>query len=153
MVKVQGQRIRGIIFNVKGKDLLWLDKKNKNLSPKEGWSPIKDVILDIAERRRSLGVILIGAQQTASEIEKRILANSAIKVVGRMDSSELLSKEYEFLVGNFRQRALMLKKGTMILYQPDIPSPLMLKFPKPPWATRRQEVEEEIRVPEDFNKF
>jgi hypothetical protein len=110
---------------------------------KEGWSLIKDVILDIAERGRSLGVILIGAQQTASEIEKRILANSAIKVVGRMDSSKLLSKEYEFLVGNFRQRALMLKKGTMILYQPDIPSPLMLKFPKPPWATRRQEVEEE----------
>jgi DNA helicase HerA-like ATPase len=47
----------------------------------------------------------------------------------------------------------MLKKGTMILYQPDIPSPLMLKFPKPPWATRRQEVEEEIHVPEDFNNF
>ncbi len=129
-----------------------LDELNK-YAPKEGWSPIKDVILDIAERGRSLGVILIGAQQTASEIEKRILANSAIKVVGRMDSSELLSKEYEFLVGNFRQRALMLKKGTMILYQPDIPSPLMLKFPKPPWATRRQEVEEEIHVPEDFNNF
>jgi len=129
-----------------------LDELNK-YAPREGWSPIKDVILDIAERGRSLGVILIGAQQTASEIEKRILANSAIKVVGRMDSSELLSKEYEFLVGNFRQRALMLKKGTMILYQPDIPSPLMLKFPKPPWATRRQEVEEEIHVPEDFNNF
>ncbi|MFZ8861245.1 MAG: ATP-binding protein [Thermocrinis sp.] len=129
-----------------------LDELNK-YAPKEGWSPIKDVILDIAERGRSLGVILIGAQQTASEVEKRILANSAIKVVGRMDSSEVLSKEYEFLVGNFRQRALMLKKGTMILYQPDIPSPLMLKFPKPPWATRRQEVEEEIHVPEDFNNF
>jgi len=47
----------------------------------------------------------------------------------------------------------MLKKGTMILYQPDIPSPLMLKFSKPPWATRRQEVEEEVHVPEDFNNF
>ncbi|WP_448584232.1 ATP-binding protein [Thermocrinis sp.] len=129
-----------------------LDELNK-YAPKDGWSPIKDVVLDIAERGRSLGIILIGAQQTASEIEKRVLANSAIKVVGRMDSSELLSKEYEFLTNNFRQRALILKKGSMILYQPDIPSPLMLKFPKPPWATRRQEVEEEIYVPEDFNNF
>jgi len=129
-----------------------LDELNK-YAPKDGWSPIKDVVLDIAERGRSLGVILLGAQQTASEIEKRILANSAIKVVGRMDSSELLNKEYEFLTNNFRQRALILKKGSMILYQPDIPSPLMLKFPKPPWATRKQEVEEEVHVPEDFNNF
>ncbi|ADC88879.1 ATPase-like protein [Thermocrinis albus DSM 14484] len=129
-----------------------LDELNK-YAPRDGWSPIKDVILDIAERGRSLGVILIGAQQTASEIEKRVLANSAIKVVGRLDSSEVLSKEYEFLMGNFRQRALLLKKGSMILHQPDIPTPLMVRFPKPPWATRREEVKEEISVPEEFGNF
>jgi len=35
LVKVQDQRISGLIFNAKGKDLLWLDKKNKNLSPED----------------------------------------------------------------------------------------------------------------------
>ncbi|RMH08801.1 MAG: ATP-binding protein, partial [Aquificota bacterium] len=129
-----------------------LDELNK-YAPKEGWSPIKDVVLDIAERGRSLGVILIGAQQTASEVEKRVIANSAVKVVGRMDSSEVLSKEYEFLTGNFRLRAIMLKKGTMILYQPDIPTPMMVKFPKPAWATRPSEVEEDVYVPDDFGNF
>ncbi len=129
-----------------------LDELNK-YAPKEGWSPIKDVVLDIAERGRSLGVILLGAQQTASEVEKRVIANSALKVVGRMDSSEVLSREYEYLIGNFRQRAIMLKKGTMILYQPDVPSPIMVKFPKPAWATRYSEVEEEVHVPEDFGNF
>ncbi|MFN3813672.1 MAG: ATP-binding protein [Aquificaceae bacterium] len=129
-----------------------LDELNK-YAPKDEWSPIKDTILDIAERGRSLGVILIGAQQTASEIEKRILANSAIKVVGRIDSSEVLSKEYEFLIGAFKHRAIMLKKGTMILYQPDIPSPIMLRFPKPPWATKKEEAEEVVHVPDDFNNF
>lgn len=129
-----------------------LDELNK-YAPKEGWSPIKDVILDIAERGRSLGVILIGAQQTASEVEKRVIANSAIKVLGRMDSSEVLSKEYDYLAGNFRQRAIMLKKGTMILYQPDIPNPMIIRFPKPAWATRRSEVEEVVHVPEDFDNF
>ena len=44
------------------------------------------MLLDIAERGRSLGVILIGAQQTASEVERRIVVNSAIKVVGRLDA-------------------------------------------------------------------
>jgi len=129
-----------------------LDELNK-YAPKDKWSPIKDILLDIAERGRSLGVILIGAQQTASEIEKRIVANAAVKVTGRLDSSEVLSKEYEFLTGNFRQRAIMLKKGTMILYQPDIPNPIMIKFPLAPWATKREEVQEEISVPEEFNHF
>ncbi|MCS7308525.1 MAG: ATP-binding protein, partial [Aquificaceae bacterium] len=110
-------------------------------------------VLDIAERGRSLGVILIGAQQTASEVEKRVVANSALKVLGRMDSSEVLSKEYEYLTGNFKQRAIMLKKGTMILYQPDIPNPMIIRFPKPAWATRKAEVMEEVHVPEDFGNF
>ncbi|MFN4319093.1 MAG: ATP-binding protein [Aquificaceae bacterium] len=129
-----------------------LDELNK-YAPKEGWSPIKDVVLDIAERGRSLGVILIGAQQTASEVEKRVIANSALKVLGRMDSSEVLGKEYEYLTGSFRQRAIMLKKGTMILYQPDIPNPMIVRFPRPAWATRYSEAEEEVYVPEDFGNF
>ncbi|HHJ64239.1 MAG TPA: ATP-binding protein [Aquifex aeolicus] len=129
-----------------------LDELNK-YAPKDRWSPIKDILLDIAERGRSLGVILIGAQQTASEVEKRIVANAAVKVTGRLDSSEVLSKEYEFLTGNFRQRAIMLKKGSMILYQPDIPNPLMITFPLGPWATKKEEAVEEVHVPEEFDHF
>ncbi|HEY5578934.1 MAG TPA: ATP-binding protein, partial [Acidimicrobiia bacterium] len=55
--------------------VLVLDELNK-YAPREGSSPIKEVLLDVAERGRSLGVILIGAQQTASEVERRIIANS-----------------------------------------------------------------------------
>ncbi len=129
-----------------------LDELNK-YAPRDRWSPIKDILLDIAERGRSLGVILIGAQQTASEIEKRIIANAAVKVAGRLDSSEVMNREYEYLTGNFRQRAIMLKKGSMILYQPDIPNPVMINFPLAPWATRKEEVEEDVTVPEDFHNF
>ena len=73
-----------------------LDELNK-YAPREGSSPIKEVLLDIAERGRSLGVILIGAQQTASEVERRIIVNSAIKVVGRLDAAEASRPEYGFL--------------------------------------------------------
>ncbi len=52
------------------------------------------MLLDIAERGRSLGVILIGAEQTASEVERRIVANSAIRIVGRLDPAEALRPEY-----------------------------------------------------------
>lgn len=127
-----------------------LDELNK-YAPREGSSPIKEVILDIAERGRSLGVILIGAQQTASEVERRIIANSSIRVVGRLDSAEASREEYGFLPGPHRQRATIVKPGTMILSQPEIPVPLVLEFPFPAWATRASEAVVPIGVagPED----
>lgn len=116
-----------------------LDEMNK-YAPREGWSPIQDVLLDIAERGRSLGVCLLGAQQTASEVERRVLANAAIKVVGRLDPAEAERNEYGFLTKVARVRAGMLQPGTMIVAQPDIPTALLVRFPFPAWATRMDEV-------------
>ena len=115
-----------------------LDELNK-YAPREGTSPIKEVLLDIAERGRSLGIILIGAQQTASEVERRIVSNSAIRVVGRLDSAEAGRPEYGFLPPAQRQRALLAKPGTMFVSQPEIPVPLAFEFPFPAWATRLSE--------------
>ncbi len=115
-----------------------LDELNR-YAPREGSSPIKEVLLDIAERGRSLGVILIGAQQTASEVERRIVVNSAVKVVGRLDAAEAARPEYGFLPQAQRQRALIAKPGTMFINQPDIPVPLVAEFPFPAWATRPSE--------------
>src|SRR5205823_5219096 len=95
---------------------------------------------DIAERGRSLGVILVGAQQTASEVEPRIIANSSFRVVGRLDTAEAQRGEYRFLGPTMRERAGLLKPGTMIVAQPEIPVPLLIQFPHPSWATRKQEV-------------
>ncbi|MEV0716114.1 ATP-binding protein [Asanoa sp. NPDC050611] len=115
-----------------------LDELNK-YAPREGSSPIKEVLLDIAERGRSLGVILVGAQQTASEVERRIVTNSAVRVVGRLDPAEASRPEYGFLPPAQRQRVLLAKPGTMFVNQPDIPVPLCLEFPFPSWATRHSE--------------
>ena len=115
-----------------------LDELNK-YAPREGWSPIGDVLLDIAERGRSLGVSLFGAQQTASQVERRVLANAVLKVVGRLDASEAERSEYGFLTRVARLRATLLQPGTMIVAQPDIPTPILLRFPFPAWATRQSE--------------
>jgi DNA helicase HerA-like ATPase len=118
---------------------LVLDELNK-YAPREGWGPIKEVLLDIAERGRSLGVILIGAQQTASEVERRVVSNAAIRIVGRLDLAESERAEYGFLPAVTRRRASILKPGSMILQQPEIPVPLQIRFPFPAWATRSSEV-------------
>src|SRR5258707_14685630 len=103
-------------------------------APREGDSSIKQILRDLAERGRSLGVILIGAQQTASEVERRILANCAIRVAGRLDAAEAERPEYGFLPPAQRQRATLAKPGTMFIAPPDIPVPLAVGLPFPPWA-------------------
>lgn len=143
--KERGGRDRPLLF-------VLLDELNK-YAPREGGSPIKEILVDVSERGRSLGIILIGAQQTASEIERRIVANSSIRVVGRLDSAEAGREEYGFLPAIHRQRATILKPGTMILSQPELPIPLVVEFPFPAWATRASEaapaVEEACRASGD----
>ncbi|MFV0523906.1 MAG: ATP-binding protein [Acidimicrobiales bacterium] len=118
--------------------LVVLDELNK-YAPRDSSSPIKEILLDVAERGRSLGIILIGAQQTASEVERRVVANSAIRVVGRLDPAEARRDEYGFLPPVQRQRATILKPGSMYLAQPRLPVPLLVEFPFPAWATRAAE--------------
>ncbi len=116
-----------------------LDELNK-YAPREGWSPLHGLLLDIAERGRSLGVSLFGAQQTASEVERRIVGNAALKVVGRLDAAESERSEYGFLSRVGRVRATLLRPGSMIVAQPEIPMAILLRFPFPAWATRASEV-------------
>jgi len=115
-----------------------LDELNK-YAPREGTSPIKEILLDVAERGRSLGMILVGAQQTASEVERRIIANSALRVAGRLDAAEANRPDYGFLPDAHRRRATIAKPGTMFVSQPEIPVPLVADFPFPAWATRPSE--------------
>src|SRR2546428_3930836 len=117
---------------------LVLDELNR-YAPREGWSPIKEVLLDVAERGRSLGMVLIGAEQTASEVERRIIANAAFRVVGRLDTAEAQRSEYGFLPAVTRARASILKPGSMTLHQPHSPIPIQIRFPFPSWATRAEE--------------
>src|SRR5581483_10946890 len=64
-----------------------LDELNK-YAPRDGQSPLKDLLVDIAARGRSLGVLLVGAQQSAAEVEPALPRNAAIKVAGRLDAGE-----------------------------------------------------------------
>jgi len=73
-------------------------------------------------------------------------------VVGRLDSAEAAREEYGFLPPSHRQRATIVKPGTMLVSQPELPVPLVVEFPFPAWATRASEAApatEGRRPPED----
>jgi hypothetical protein len=109
-----------------------LDELNK-YAPRHGTSPIKELLVDIAARGRSLGVLLIGAQQSAGDVEAAIIRNASLKVVGRLDAGE--STEYRFLSNEVRERAARFLPGTMVLDQPLVPAPIPIRFPFPGFAT------------------
>jgi DNA helicase HerA-like ATPase len=121
--------------------VILLDELNK-YAPREGHSPIKDTLIDIAQRGRSLGIILIGAQQTASRVAPEVVENASIRVSGRLDAAEAERAEYGWMLPSTRMRARLFKPGTMVVFQPGIPAPLVFTFPYPPWATRPEEAVE-----------
>ncbi len=120
-----------------GKTFVVLDELNK-YAPRQQSSPIKHLLVDIAARGRSLGVILIGAQQNPSGVDRDITNNAALEVVGQIKSSE--SAELGFLPPDMRARAQIIAPGTMITSQPLLPAPVPIRFPFPPYATRLSEV-------------
>ncbi|HEY0798207.1 MAG TPA: ATP-binding protein [Candidatus Baltobacteraceae bacterium] len=113
-----------------------LDELNK-YAPREGSSPIKELLVDIAARGRSLGVILIGAQQSAADVEKAITTNAAIKIVGRLDAGSAV--DYRFLSPELQDRASRFLPGTMIIDQPIVPAPIPFRFPFAAYATNVNE--------------
>ena len=121
--------------------VILLDELNK-YAPRDSRSPLKEMLVDIAQRGRSLGVLLVGAQQTASRVAPEVLENAALRVAGRLDAAEAERSEYGWMLPSTRARARIFKPGTMVLSQPALPVPTVLTFPFPPWATRKEEVRE-----------
>ncbi len=113
-----------------------LDELNK-YAPSKGFSPLKELLVDIAERGRSLGVLLVGAQQAASAVAPALPRNASLKVAGRLDANE--ADAYRFLSRSLRERASRFMPGTMVLSQPIVPEPIPLRFPFPPFATNPEE--------------
>jgi uncharacterized protein len=113
-----------------------LDELNK-YAPASGFSPLKELLVDIAERGRSLGVLLIGAQQAASAVAPALPRNASLKVAGRLDPGE--SDAYRFLTPTLRERATRFMPGTMVVSQPVVPEPIPIRFPWPPYATNPDE--------------
>jgi DNA helicase HerA-like ATPase len=133
-------------------ELVVLDELNK-YAPREGQSPIKETLVDIAQRGRSLGVILIGAQQQASLVAPEVTQNAAVRILGRLDPAEAERAEYGWLTPQARARARLLMQGRVLLSQPSVPAPLAVEIPFPPWATAAGEVSTAARGAEALAKF
>jgi len=114
------------------KIIVFIDELNKFASkdsPKD--SPILRQILDIAERGRSLGVILFAAEQFKSAIHNRVSGNCSTFAYGRTNAIELSNSEYKYIPSVYKNMMTRLKQGEYIIQNPIFRSLLNIKFPKP----------------------
>lgn len=114
------------------KIVIFVDELNKYAStetPKN--SPILRELLDIAERGRSLGIVLFAAEQFRSAIHPRITGNSSTHAYGKTNAIEIAKPDYKFVPKVYKNMMTRLKPGEYIIQSPIFRSLLNIKFPKP----------------------
>lgn len=112
--------------------VIFIDELNKYASketPKN--SPILRQVLDVAERGRSLGVVLFAAEQFRSAIHDRVTGNCATHAYGRTNSIEVTKGDYKSIPSVYKTMMTRLKQGEYIIQNPVFRSLLNIKFPKP----------------------
>ena len=113
------------------KVIIFVDELNKYAPPREKESPIIEQVLDIAERGRSLGVVLFGAEQFMSAVHERVAGNCSTTVIGRTGSAELAAVHYRFLDPAVKANITRLGKGELVLSHAIFRQPIKIVFPKP----------------------
>lgn len=117
---------------IPSKIIIFIDELNKYAStdiPKN--SPILRQIIDIAERGRSLGIILFSAEQFKSAIHDRVKGNCSTHAYGRTNVIEMSKNDYRFIPSVYKNMMTRLKQGEYIIQNPVFRSLLNIKFPKP----------------------
>lgn len=112
--------------------IVFFDELNKFApanAPKN--SPILLDILDVAERGRSLGVILFSAQQFKSSVFDRVKGNCSTLVYGRTNAIEVSKPDYRFISNTIKNIMTRLEQGELIAEHPLFRSMLKFKFPLP----------------------
>ena len=113
--------------------IIFVDELNKYAPDTHRGSEtsILEFVLDIAARGRSLGVVLVSAEQFMSEVHPQVVGNCATKVIGRSDSAELSNSSYRFIGQDVKGHLTRLEKGQLLLTHPLYRQPVRISFPRP----------------------
>lgn len=112
------------------KVVVFVDELNKYAPARSRGGAVFDYLLDISARGRSMGVVLLGAEQFMSEVHTQVAATST-KVIGRSDPAELNDAAYRVIPQDLRQHLVRLEKGEMVVSHPMFRKPIRVMVPKP----------------------
>lgn len=112
--------------------IVFVDELNKFAPSGNVRTPLKARLIDITARGRSIGLVLFGAEQFASDVEKEIVENSATFLFGRTEATELRSPAYAGLSDEVKAKLSLLPQGQLLAKFAKFPQPIFLRFPFPP---------------------
>lgn len=114
------------------KVIVFVDELNKFAPSANIKTPLKRKIIQITARGRSLGLVLFGAEQFASAVEKEVIENSSTFLFGRTESNELGSANYGRFSAEIKSKISMLPQGHLLAKFAKFPQPIFIRFPHPP---------------------
>jgi hypothetical protein len=112
--------------------VVFVDELNKFAPAGSIKSPLKENLINITARGRSLGLILFGAEQFASSVDKEIVENSSTYLFGRTETNELRTPVFSAFSNEVKTKLTMLPQGNLLIKFSKFPQPIFLKFPFPP---------------------
>lgn len=131
----QGDEESEVSDKALGKVVIFADELNK-FSPKtsrDSGRTLTQLLLEITERGRSLGVTLFGAEQFRSGVHDRVLGNCSTNVYGRTSPLEISKcPDYKYFPGAYRSAISRLPKGSLLLQHAVFKTDLVrVQFPFP----------------------
>ena len=121
--------------------VVFVDELNKYAPADGDETYVRQMLLDLAERGRYLGLVLFGAQQFRSQVHRRVVGNAGTVLFGRMDMDELATPGYQVLSPATKIRLATLPKGELLVRHPHFTHPVFVRFPRPPVLRGRDGIE------------
>ncbi|HRH40869.1 MAG TPA: ATP-binding protein [Pyrinomonadaceae bacterium] len=131
--------------------VIMLDELNR-FAPRGAKDELTQLLEQVATEMRSQGVILLGAQQMASQVSNKVVEMASIRALGRTGSAELSDKIWSVLEKPTKEKAVKLSNKEKLVWQPTFRQPMLVKMPMNPWADKRDHISSDVST-EDINKL
>ena len=119
------------VKNPPDKIVVFVDELNKYAAADISNSPLLTQIRDVAERGRSLGIVLFSAEQFKSAVNSKVTGNCSTHAYGRTNSVELSHSSYKFVSNTDKANMTRLRQGEYIIQNPVLKTLLKIRFPEP----------------------
>jgi len=122
--------------------VVFVDELNKFApSTQEGSARLREQIIDIAARGRSIGLVLLGAEQFASAVHREIVGNVSTQIVGRTEQLELGERPYRWIGRDLQYLVSTLPKRKLLARHALFGRPVFIRFPRPLYTHTGEEAE------------
>lgn len=119
--------------------LMIADELNKfapRSAANEAIRAVKNDIVDMAERGRSIGTALLGIEQYPSKIDRSVTENVATMAFSRLRMTEMGNRLYQTLSNEKKETVTRLEAGYMMVDFDNFQEPVLTRYPRPPCAQK-----------------